>query len=87
MASTPEAAGNALMPLILLAFLGSGFVPTESMPAAIRWFAEYQSFTPIMETDAGLTWRRETGVCRRESGVKASGNRHRRQCVHADRRD
>ena len=42
------------MPLFLLPFLGSGFVPTDSMPAAIRWFAEYQPFTPIMETLRGL---------------------------------
>jgi ABC-2 type transport system permease protein len=53
-ASTPEAAGNAPMPLVLLPFLGSGFVPTGSMPAGLRWFAEYQPFTPIMETVRGL---------------------------------
>ncbi|MGW4894341.1 ABC transporter permease [Kitasatospora sp. NPDC004240] len=51
---TAEAASNAPMPLILLPFLGSGFVPTDSMPTAIRWFAEYQPFTPIMETVRGL---------------------------------
>ena len=39
---------------ILLPFLGSGFVPTESMPPALRWFAENQPFTPIMETLRGL---------------------------------
>ncbi|GAA2141908.1 ABC transporter permease [Actinomadura napierensis] len=51
---TPESASNAPMPLILLPFLGSGFVPTDSMPTAIRWFADYQPFTPIMETVRGL---------------------------------
>jgi ABC-2 type transport system permease protein len=51
---TPESASNAPMPLILLPFLGSGFVPTDSMPTALRWFAEYQPFTPIMETLRGL---------------------------------
>ncbi|GAA1592388.1 ABC transporter permease [Actinomadura kijaniata] len=51
---TPEAASNAPMPLVFLPFLGSGFVPTDSMPAALRWFAEYQPFTPIMETVRGL---------------------------------
>jgi ABC-2 type transport system permease protein len=51
---TPEAAGNAPMPLILLPFLGSGVVPTDSMPTVLRWFAEYQPFTPIMETIRGL---------------------------------
>lgn len=52
--STPEAASNAPMPLVLLPFLGSGFVPTDSMPTALRWFAQYQPFTPIMQTIRGL---------------------------------
>ena len=33
---------------------GSGFVPTDSMPAGLRLFAEYQPFTPIIETLRGL---------------------------------
>jgi len=49
-----EAASNLPMPLILLPFLGSGFVPTDSMPTAVRVFAEYQPFTPVMETLRGL---------------------------------
>ncbi len=49
-----ETASNLPMPLILLPFLGSGFVPTDSMPTALRWFAEYQPFTPIIETLRGL---------------------------------
>ncbi|MFC5181767.1 ABC transporter permease [Actinomadura harenae] len=52
--ATPEAASNAPMPLVFLPFLGSGFVPTDSMPTVLRWFAEYQPFTPIMETLRGL---------------------------------
>jgi len=51
---TVEGASNLPMPLILLPFLGSGFVPTESMPTAVQWFAKYQPFTPIMETVRGL---------------------------------
>ena len=51
---TPEAAGNAPMPLMFLPFLGSGFVPTDSMPTVLRWFAEFQPFTPIMQTLRGL---------------------------------
>jgi ABC-2 type transport system permease protein len=51
---TPEAASNAPMPLVFLPFLGSGFVPTDSMPTVLRWFAEYQPFTPIMQTVRGL---------------------------------
>jgi ABC-2 type transport system permease protein len=42
------------MPLVFLPFLSSGFVPTESMPAGLRWFAEHQPFTPIIETVRGL---------------------------------
>jgi ABC-2 type transport system permease protein len=49
-----ETASNLPMPLFLLPFLGSGFVPTETMPTAMRWFAENQPFTPIMETLRGL---------------------------------
>jgi ABC-2 type transport system permease protein len=49
-----ETASNLPMPLILLPFLGSGFVPTDSMPAGLRWFADYQPFTPIIETLRGL---------------------------------
>ncbi|TYK53204.1 ABC transporter permease [Actinomadura decatromicini] len=51
---TPEAASNAPMPLVFLPFLGSGFVPTDSMPTVLRWFADYQPFTPIMQTVRGL---------------------------------
>ena len=53
-ARSVETASNSPMFLILLPFLGSGFVPTASMPAALRWFAEYQPFTPITETLRGL---------------------------------
>jgi ABC-2 type transport system permease protein len=49
-----EAASNLPMPLLLLPFLGSGFVPTDSMPTAVRLFAQYQPFTPVMETLRGL---------------------------------
>ena len=53
-AGSVETASNTPMPLMLLPFLGSGFVPTDSMPAALRWFAEYQPFTPVIETVRGL---------------------------------
>ena len=42
------------MPLILLPFFSSGFVPTDSMPGPVAWFAENQPFTPIIETLRGL---------------------------------
>jgi ABC-2 type transport system permease protein len=53
-ARSVEAASNLTMPLLLLVFMGSGFVPTDSMPAGLRAFAEYQPFTPIIETLRGL---------------------------------
>jgi ABC-2 type transport system permease protein len=42
------------MPLILLPCLDSGFVPTDTMPTGLAWFADYQPFTPIMDTLRGL---------------------------------
>jgi ABC-2 type transport system permease protein len=53
-AKSVETASNSPMFLLLLPFLGSGFVPTASMPAGLRWFAQYQPFTPITETLRGL---------------------------------
>lgn len=50
----PEAASNVTIPLQLLPFIGSAFVPTDSMPAGLRWFAENQPFTPMIETLRGL---------------------------------
>lgn len=41
------------MLLTILPFVGSGFVPTDTMPAGLRWFAEYQPFTPVIETLRG----------------------------------
>jgi ABC-2 type transport system permease protein len=53
-AKSVETASNSPMFLLLLPFLGSGFVPTRSMPAGLRWFAQYQPFTPVTETLRGL---------------------------------
>ncbi|MFI7547117.1 ABC transporter permease [Actinoplanes sp. NPDC049599] len=53
-ARSVETASNLPTLLMLLPFFGSGFVPTDSLPAGLRWFAEYQPFTPIMETLRGL---------------------------------
>jgi ABC-2 type transport system permease protein len=58
---TVEVASNLPMPLMLLPFFGSAFVPTDSMPTGLRWFAEYQPFTPIMETLRGLMLGTEIG--------------------------
>ncbi|MEU6207264.1 ABC transporter permease [Micromonospora musae] len=57
-----ETASNTPMFLILLPFLGSGFVPTDTMPTVLRWFADYQPFTPITETLRGLLLGSEIGA-------------------------
>lgn len=49
-----ETASNLPMFLVLLPFRGSGFVPTDSMPAGLRWFANYQPFTPVIDPLRGL---------------------------------
>ncbi|QBI56244.1 ABC transporter permease [Streptomonospora litoralis] len=60
-ADTVETASNTPMPLMFLPFLSSGFVPTDTLPAGLRWFAEYQPFTPIIETLRGLLVGGEIG--------------------------
>jgi len=56
-----ETASNLPMPLLLLPFFGSGFVPTASMPEPLRWFADNQPFTPIIETVRRLLFGGEIG--------------------------
>jgi ABC-2 type transport system permease protein len=58
---TAEGASNAPMPLLILPFLGSGFVPTASMPAGLRWFAEYQPFTPVINATRDLLFGQPAG--------------------------
>jgi ABC-2 type transport system permease protein len=53
-AKTVESAGMATVPLIMLPFLSSAFVPADTMGPGVRQFAEYQPFTPIIETLRGL---------------------------------
>nr|WP_199850365.1 ABC transporter permease [Streptomyces sp. CMB-StM0423] len=52
-AKSVAAASNMLTPLMILPMMGSGFVP-DSMPAGLQWFADYQPFTPFIETPRGL---------------------------------
>ncbi|NEC65239.1 ABC transporter permease [Streptomyces sp. SID9727] len=56
-----EAAGNSAMPLILLPLISSAFVPLGSMPGWFRPIAEYQPFTPAIETLRGLLLGTEIG--------------------------
>jgi len=53
-AKTPESAGLTVIPLILLPFVSSAIVPAAKMGQGVRQFAEYQPFTPIIESLRGL---------------------------------
>jgi ABC-2 type transport system permease protein len=53
-AKNPETASNIPLPVTFLPFVGSAIVPPESMPGWLGRFAEYQPFTPIIETLRGL---------------------------------
>jgi ABC-2 type transport system permease protein len=68
-AKSVETASNTPMFLTLLPFLGSGFVPTATMPVGLRQFAEYQPFTPVTETIRGLL----TGTSIGTHAVAATG--------------
>ncbi|QNT92876.1 ABC transporter permease [Streptomyces griseofuscus] len=51
---TVESASNKPLLIQFLPFLGSAFVPAGSMSPGLRWFAENQPFTPVIETLRGL---------------------------------
>ncbi|MEV0646643.1 ABC transporter permease [Phytomonospora sp. NPDC050363] len=53
-AKSPETAGMAAVPLVMLPFFSSAIVPAEKMGPGVREFAEYQPFTSIIETIRGL---------------------------------
>ena len=53
-AKTPQSAAMATVPLILLPFFSSAIVPAAKMGQGVRQFAEYQPFTPIIESLRGL---------------------------------
>ncbi|WP_399886816.1 ABC transporter permease [Streptomyces sp. BBFR51] len=56
-----EAAGNNAMPLIFLPLISSTFVPIDAMPGWFQPIAEYQPFTPAIETLRGLLLGTEIG--------------------------
>ncbi|MCX4973476.1 MULTISPECIES: ABC transporter permease [unclassified Streptomyces] len=56
-----EAASNSAMPLILLPLISSAFIPADTMPGWFQPIAEYQPFTPAIETLRGLLLGTEIG--------------------------
>ena len=49
-AKTVDGASAFSYPLIFLPFISSAFVPTDSMPGPVAWFAENQPVTSIVDT-------------------------------------
>ncbi|MEU9419367.1 ABC transporter permease [Streptomyces sp. NPDC051000] len=56
-----EAASNNALPMVLLPLLSSAFVPVDSMPGWFQPVAQYQPFTPAIETLRGLLLGTEIG--------------------------
>jgi len=54
LAKTMEGAGAFSYILLFLVFISSGFTPTDGMNPGLRWFAENQPMTPIIETMRSL---------------------------------
>ncbi|MDC7121531.1 ABC transporter permease [Cellulomonas fimi] len=49
-AKSVDGAAGFSYPLIFLPFISSAFVPTETMPGPVRWFAENQPVTSIVDS-------------------------------------
>ncbi|GAA1313418.1 ABC transporter permease [Saccharothrix xinjiangensis] len=53
-AKSVESASALSFFMLFLPYLSSAFVPTHTMPAALRAFSEHQPITPVIETVRGL---------------------------------
>lgn len=60
-ARSVEAAGGFAFFVLFLPYLSSGFVPLETLPAAVRAVAENQPLTPVIETLRALLLGTELG--------------------------
>jgi ABC-2 type transport system permease protein len=60
-AKTPESAGSMPFLLFVLPYISSGFVPVETMPCSLAWFAENQPMTPIIDSMRALTLGQPVG--------------------------
>ena len=61
-ANSPDGASAFAYPLIFLPFISSAFVPTDSMPGAVRAFAENQPVTTIVNTIRDLLTQQPVGT-------------------------
>ena len=61
-AKTVDGASAFSYPLIFLPFISSAFVPTATMPGPVRWFAENQPVTSIVNTIRDLFTSQPVGT-------------------------
>ena len=61
-AKTVDGASAFSYPLIFLPFISAAFVPTETMPGPVRWFAENQPTTSIVDAVRNLFSARPVGA-------------------------
>src|SRR5215212_5827231 len=60
-AKSVDGASAFAYPLILLPFISSAFVPTDTMPGPVAWFAENQPVTSIVDTLRALLAQEPVG--------------------------
>ena len=60
-AKTVDGVSGFSYPLVFLPFVSSAFVPTGGMPGPVRWFAEHQPVTSIVNTLRGLLAEQPVG--------------------------
>ena len=60
-AKSAEGAGAFAYPIILLPFISSAFVPTDTMPGPVRAFAEHQPVTSIVDAIRNLLTQQPVG--------------------------
>lgn len=61
-ASSVDGASAFSYPLIVLPFISSAFVPTDTMPGPVRWFAENQPVTSIVNAIRDIFAGRPVGA-------------------------
>jgi ABC-2 type transport system permease protein len=61
-AKTVDGASAFSYPLIFLPFISSAFVPTDSMPAPVAWFAENQPVTSVVDSLRALFAQQPVGA-------------------------
>jgi ABC-2 type transport system permease protein len=61
-AKSADGAGAFAYPILLLPFVSSAFVPTQTMPGPVRAFADYQPVTSIVNTIRDLLAQKPVGT-------------------------